>query len=89
MIFVQCRECFDYLLTYSDDPQTVFPRYCLSWMVSSGTPDFLEKLHVAALRAKNLEVSIHDYVGVMKPQQMTAERLEDGARAAGSAHVYA
>ncbi|MBN3280455.1 STAR7 protein, partial [Polyodon spathula] len=27
---------FDYLLTYSDDPQTVFPRYCLSWMVSSG-----------------------------------------------------
>lgn len=27
---------FDYLLTYSDDPQTVFPRYCVSWMVSSG-----------------------------------------------------
>ncbi|KQK85134.1 StAR-related lipid transfer protein 7 [Amazona aestiva] len=27
---------FDYLLTYSDNPQTVFPRYCLSWMVSSG-----------------------------------------------------
>ncbi|XP_037403438.1 stAR-related lipid transfer protein 7, mitochondrial [Pygocentrus nattereri] len=80
---------FDYLLTYSDDPQTVFPRYCLSWMVSSGMPDFLEKLHVAALRAKNLEVSIHDYVGVMKPQQMPAERLEDGARTAGSAHVYA
>ncbi|KAF5899963.1 stAR-related lipid transfer protein 7, mitochondrial, partial [Clarias magur] len=26
---------FDYLLTYSDDPQTVFPRYCVSWMVSS------------------------------------------------------
>ncbi|XP_019714347.1 stAR-related lipid transfer protein 7, mitochondrial-like [Hippocampus comes] len=27
---------FDYLLTYSDDPQTAFPRYCVSWMVSSG-----------------------------------------------------
>lgn len=27
---------FDYLLTYRDDPQTVFPRYCVSWMVSSG-----------------------------------------------------
>lgn len=27
---------FDYMLTYSDNPQTVFPRYCVSWMVSSG-----------------------------------------------------
>lgn len=27
---------FDYLLTYSDNPQTVFPRYCVNWMVSSG-----------------------------------------------------
>ncbi|KAM9734707.1 stAR-related lipid transfer protein 7, mitochondrial [Menidia menidia] len=57
---------FDYLLTYSDDPQTVFPRYCVSWMVSSGMPDFLEKLHTAALRAKNLEVGVHDYTGVIK-----------------------
>uniref|UniRef100_A0A8C4QP39 StAR-related lipid transfer protein 7, mitochondrial n=1 Tax=Eptatretus burgeri TaxID=7764 RepID=A0A8C4QP39_EPTBU len=39
---------FDYLLTYTDDPQTVFPHYCISWMVSSGMPDFLEKLHRAA-----------------------------------------
>uniref|UniRef100_A0A8C8GX58 StAR-related lipid transfer protein 7, mitochondrial n=1 Tax=Oncorhynchus tshawytscha TaxID=74940 RepID=A0A8C8GX58_ONCTS len=46
---------FNYLLTYSDDPQTAFPRYCVSWMVSSGMPDFLEKLHTAALKAKNLE----------------------------------
>lgn len=81
---------FDYLLTYSDDPQTVFPRYCLSWMVSSGMPDFLEKLHTAALRAKNLEVDIHDYVGVVKPQQQqpSAERLEDGVHS-GSTHIYA
>uniref|UniRef100_A0A3B1IJ44 StAR-related lipid transfer protein 7, mitochondrial n=1 Tax=Astyanax mexicanus TaxID=7994 RepID=A0A3B1IJ44_ASTMX len=81
---------FDYLLTYSDDPQTVFPRYCLSWMVSSGMPDFLEKLHTAALRAKNLEVDIHDYVGVVKPQQQpsSTERLEDGVHS-GSTPIYA
>lgn len=35
---------FDYLLTYSDDPQTVFPRYCLSWMVSSGEKCFICKV---------------------------------------------
>ncbi|MCJ8742742.1 hypothetical protein PDJAM_G00085970 [Pangasius djambal] len=81
---------FDYLLTYSDDPQTVFPRYCLSWMVSSGMPDFLEKLHTAALRAKNHEVGVHDYVGVMKQvQQASPERLEEGAHAAGSSRIYA
>ncbi|XP_062870506.1 stAR-related lipid transfer protein 7, mitochondrial [Trichomycterus rosablanca] len=81
---------FDYLLTYSDDPQTVFPRYCVSWMVSSGMPDFLEKLHTAALRAKNHEVGIHDYVGMTKPkQQASPERLEEGARAPGSSHIYA
>ncbi|KAM9337908.1 stAR-related lipid transfer protein 7, mitochondrial [Symphorus nematophorus] len=70
---------FDYLLTYSDNPQTVFPRYCVSWMVSSGMPDFLEKLHTAALRAKNLEVGIHDYAGVIKSsdtnRQPSQERL--------------
>ncbi|KAG9488859.1 hypothetical protein GDO78_005057 [Eleutherodactylus coqui] len=27
---------FDYMLIYSDNPQTVFPRYCVNWMVSSG-----------------------------------------------------
>ncbi|XP_066506738.1 stAR-related lipid transfer protein 7, mitochondrial [Hoplias malabaricus] len=75
---------FDYLLTYSDDPQTVFPRYCLSWMVSSGMPDFLEKLHMAALRVRNLEVGVRDYVGVMKP---SADRLQDTATNSG--HIYA
>ncbi|XP_054853273.1 stAR-related lipid transfer protein 7, mitochondrial [Eublepharis macularius] len=53
---------FDYLLTYSDNPQTVFPRYCVSWMVSSGMPDFLEKLHMAALKAKNMEIEVQDYI---------------------------
>lgn len=61
---------FDYLLTYSDNPQTVFPRYCLSWMVSSGMPDFLEKLHMAALKAKKLELEVRDY--------MSAKGLEGG-----------
>jgi len=35
-VCVSSQNGFDYLLTYSDDPQTVFPRYCVSWMVSSG-----------------------------------------------------
>lgn len=83
---------FDYLLTYSDDPQTVFPRYCVSWMVSSGMPDFLEKLHVAALKAKNLEVGIRDYTGVIKSsdtnRQPSQERLTgDNPHTGGS--IYA
>lgn len=35
-LFSCIKNGFDYLLTYSDNPQTVFPRYCVSWMVSSG-----------------------------------------------------
>uniref|UniRef100_A0AAQ6IQU3 StAR-related lipid transfer protein 7, mitochondrial n=1 Tax=Anabas testudineus TaxID=64144 RepID=A0AAQ6IQU3_ANATE len=85
---------FDYLLTYSDDPQTVFPRYCLSWMVSSGMPDFLEKLHTAALRAKNLEVGIHDYAGVIKSsdtsRQPSQERLSgENPHTGGPGQIYA
>ncbi|XP_078463581.1 stAR-related lipid transfer protein 7, mitochondrial [Lampetra fluviatilis] len=51
---------FDYLLTYQDDPQTVFPRSCISWMVSSGMPDFLEKLHLAALKSQDHGVRVSD-----------------------------
>uniref|UniRef100_A0A3P9MBS6 StAR-related lipid transfer protein 7, mitochondrial n=1 Tax=Oryzias latipes TaxID=8090 RepID=A0A3P9MBS6_ORYLA len=85
---------FDYLLTYSDDPQTVFPRYCVSWMVSSGMPDFLEKLHVAALRAKNLEMGIHDYTGVIKSSDTNRPANQDrlggeGAHTGGSGQIYA
>ncbi|XP_062995444.1 stAR-related lipid transfer protein 7, mitochondrial [Elgaria multicarinata webbii] len=58
---------FDYMLTYSDNPQTVFPRYCVSWMVSSGMPDFLEKLHLAALKARNMEIAVKDYISSAKP----------------------
>ncbi|ERE69891.1 stAR-related lipid transfer protein 7, mitochondrial isoform X3 [Cricetulus griseus] len=63
---------FDYLLTYSDNPQTVFPRYCVSWMVSSGMPDFLEKLHMATLKAKNMEIKVKDYIS-SKPLEMSSE----------------
>lgn len=63
---------FDYLLTYSDNPQTVFPRYCVSWMVSSGMPDFLEKLHTATLKAKNMEIKVKDYISA-KPLEMSSE----------------
>ncbi|XP_012875177.1 PREDICTED: stAR-related lipid transfer protein 7, mitochondrial [Dipodomys ordii] len=63
---------FDYLLTYSDNPQTVFPRYCVSWMVSSGMPDFLEKLHTATLKAKNMEIKVKDYIAA-KPLEMNSE----------------
>ncbi|XP_077353745.1 stAR-related lipid transfer protein 7, mitochondrial [Festucalex cinctus] len=84
---------FDYLLTYSDDPQTAFPRYCVSWMVSSGMPAFLEKLHMAALKAKNLEVGIHDYAGVIKSndnagRQQNQERLEK-KHAGGPGQIFA
>lgn len=85
---------FDYLLTYSDDPQTVFPRYCVSWMVSSGMPDFLDKLHTAALRAKNLEVGIQDYTSVIKSSDTnrpsSQERLTgENAHTGGSGQIYA
>uniref|UniRef100_A0A8C9WHG2 StAR-related lipid transfer protein 7, mitochondrial n=1 Tax=Scleropages formosus TaxID=113540 RepID=A0A8C9WHG2_SCLFO len=70
---------FDYLLTYCDDPQTAFPRYCVSWMVSSGMPDFLEKLHAAALRARNQEVGIRDYAGVKTKERLTGDAAHTGA----------
>ncbi|XP_008566147.1 PREDICTED: stAR-related lipid transfer protein 7, mitochondrial [Galeopterus variegatus] len=63
---------FDYLLIYSDNPQTVFPRYCVSWMVSSGMPDFLEKLHMATLKAKNMEIKVKDYISA-KPLEINSE----------------
>jgi len=57
-------------------------------------PDFLEKLHTAALRAKNLEVGIHDYTGVIKSsdanRQPGQERLSgDKSHTGGSGQIYA
>ncbi|XP_067857428.1 stAR-related lipid transfer protein 7, mitochondrial isoform X2 [Heptranchias perlo] len=71
---------FDYLLTYSDDPQTVFPRYCLSWMVSSGMPDFLEKLHMAAVRARNMEIKIKDYISVRTSESIDTKQIQNSER---------
>ncbi|XP_034973715.1 stAR-related lipid transfer protein 7, mitochondrial [Zootoca vivipara] len=69
---------FDYLLTYSDNPQTVFPRYCVSWMVSNGMPDFLEKLHMAALKAKNMEIEVKDYISSAKSLECGSNDSKEG-----------
>ncbi|XP_029644939.1 stAR-related lipid transfer protein 7, mitochondrial [Octopus sinensis] len=39
---------FDYVLTYSDDPQAAFPMFAYNWMATTGVPEFVEKLHQAA-----------------------------------------
>ncbi|KAH0623070.1 hypothetical protein JD844_030988 [Phrynosoma platyrhinos] len=54
---------FDYLLTYSDNPQTVFPRYCVSWMVSS---------------AKNMEIAVKDYISSAKPTECGSSGSSEG-----------
>ena len=48
---------FDYLLTYSDDPQSSFPSAAYNWMAYSGVPDFVNKLHAAAVRLNNETMS--------------------------------
>lgn len=40
---------FDYMLTYFDDPRASFPSPAYNWMASRGVPDFVEKMHQAAL----------------------------------------
>lgn len=40
---------FDYVLTYFDDPKAMIPSPAYNWMASSGVPDFVEKLHRAAI----------------------------------------
>lgn len=58
-------------------------------------PEFLDKLHNAALRAKNLEVGIHDYAGVIKSsdssnRQPSQERLAgEKPHSGGSGQIYA
>ncbi|KAG7282597.1 hypothetical protein CRUP_018716 [Coryphaenoides rupestris] len=83
MVIRPHKNGFDYLLTYSDDPQTVFPRYCVNWMVSSGMPDFLDKLHAAALRARNLEVALQDYTGALKPKEPSRPPSQERHTAGG------
>lgn len=57
-------------------------------------PEFLEKLHNAALRAKNLEVGIHDYTGVIKStdvnRQSSQEHLSgENPHTGGPGQIYA
>ncbi|XP_075063464.1 stAR-related lipid transfer protein 7, mitochondrial [Mixophyes fleayi] len=79
---------FDYMLTYSDNPQTVFPRYCVNWMVSSGMPDFLDKLHLATLRARNMEIKVRDYIS-SRPQDCSSEARASPERKQAAAHSAA
>ncbi|XP_077992298.1 stAR-related lipid transfer protein 7, mitochondrial-like [Glandiceps talaboti] len=44
---------FEYVLTYFDDPQTHFPSRCVSYLTSAGIPDYVTKLHCAAMELKN------------------------------------
>ncbi|XP_071793774.1 stAR-related lipid transfer protein 7, mitochondrial-like [Asterias amurensis] len=44
---------FDFILTYHDDPKTSFPSPCVNWVARSGCPEFLEKLHQAAMQYDN------------------------------------
>lgn len=46
----------DYVLTYFDDPQAIFPTPAYNWMASSGVPDFVNKLHQAAKNSLHEEV---------------------------------
>ncbi|XP_056427341.1 stAR-related lipid transfer protein 7, mitochondrial [Hyla sarda] len=77
---------FDYMLTYSDNPQTVFPRYCVNWMVSSGMPDFLDKLHLATLRARTMEIKVRDYIS-SRPQDCSSESRASPERKPAAAHA--
>lgn len=38
----------------------------------TGMPDFLEKLHMATLKAKNMEIKVKDYIS-SKPVEMGSE----------------
>jgi len=40
---------FDYVLSYFDDPKSSFPSLAYNWMASTGVPDFVDKVHTAAM----------------------------------------
>lgn len=58
-LFCFSQNGFDYLLTYSDDPQTVFPRYCVSWMVSSG--EFLSLIETCKISVSARQTQIYEH----------------------------
>lgn len=70
---------FDYLLTYMDDPRSSFPSVCYNWMASSGVPDFVDKLHKAAL----------DLNKTNNNRQTTFSAKETNASTRSSEYAYA
>ena len=54
-------------------------------------PDFLHKLHTAALRARNLEVGIQDYAGVIKSSDANRQPSQElhGGENARPGQIYA
>jgi hypothetical protein len=55
MIIVSLSQDFhapglDFYLNYYDDPKAQIPKMAMSWMATSGLPDWLNKLHKAAKR---------------------------------------
>lgn len=48
----------DYILQYHDNPKARIPNVAYKWMAASGLPDWLEKLHKAALNIPKSEVNL-------------------------------
>ena len=57
----------------------------------TGMPDFLQKLHTAAFKARNLEVGIQDYVGVIKSGDTNRQPSQErhGGENARPGQIYA
>ncbi|CAK8689573.1 stAR-related lipid transfer protein 7, mitochondrial-like [Clavelina lepadiformis] len=56
----------DYLLTYCDDPQTSLPTRVSSWVVTTGIPDYIEKLHKASLNLNKVKEDKEEITNIMK-----------------------
>lgn len=50
---------FKFMLTYFDDPRASFPTPAYAWMAARGVPDFVEKLHQAALKLSQEKLREH------------------------------
>lgn len=46
---------FEFMLTYFDDARASFPSPAYAWMAARGVPDFVEKLHQAALKFTDMK----------------------------------
>uniref|UniRef100_A0A3Q0SX50 Phosphatidylcholine transfer protein n=1 Tax=Amphilophus citrinellus TaxID=61819 RepID=A0A3Q0SX50_AMPCI len=75
-------------------PHKSFDENILPLKTCPGMPNFLEKLHTAALRAKNLEVGIQDYTNVIKTSDINRQSSQDrltgeNAHTGGPGQIYA